>query len=496
MPLYSGKRGIQTPSQLLPLPRLNPAMRGWPELNLADPINSKLVGYWSMDGGTLVGTSLRDLSGSGNTGTLVNTPTLQNGKIGQSLNFVNSSSEYVNVGTMGSFGTQMANFSFATWINTTAANAGYIAGAFNNGGTMGLNIAVSAGNGGTNASGKLNFLFRDNGGTTVEYATTNASNFNDGNWHHLAYVFDNGSSAPRMKIYVDGASQALTVNGTSTGPVSSFANWAFAMTLAARNVRGTIGGFTSCNMDDVRFYARSLTPADVWRLYSDASGGLGLLWQPRRIVGVSAGDTTVTPGAGAVAVTGFAPTLTAGDTLTPGAGAVTATGFAPTVAAGTTLAPGVGFVSVTGFAPTVTVAGNLELTPDAGTVSVTGFAPTITGEASAAPVVGGGGDEDIQRQKWLAWAKRKQARQKRKGAPRKAVPEPLVQEALIEPESEPVAPDLSGALLAANLARVRAAQVEQGARDAAMAATVSALAEAARLAREEEEEDLAVLLMA
>jgi hypothetical protein len=101
-----------------------------------------------------------------------------------------------------------------------------------------------------------------------------------------------------------------------------------------------------------------------------------------------AAGATAAPGAGAVTVAGQAPTLAAGASMAPGAGAVTALGRQPTVAANSTAAPGVGAVTVTGFAPTVDVAGNVTLTPGVGVVTVAGLAPVVAANSTTAPGTG------------------------------------------------------------------------------------------------------------
>lgn len=315
---FPGRRGVQAPTQLIPSSRSRLAgSQGWSRLNLNDPINNKLVAYYSMDGGTLVGSVLQDLSGSGNTGTLVNAPTVVAGKIGKALRFINSSSQYADIGTLGNFGSQMANFSIGTWISTTLANSGYLMGDFNNGASMGLNIAISSTNGGASASGKLNFYVRDNAAVQVEYATTNATNFNDGNWHHILFTFDNAASAPRMHIYVDGVDIPLTVNGTSTGPLSTnLLNWGYPLTIGARNVRGVIGGFVPATVDDLRIWTRTVTPVEARRLYTETGGNLGLLTPRRRIVGLSSGSYSGSLPNSLTTVGTFAGTVTGGVTLT------------------------------------------------------------------------------------------------------------------------------------------------------------------------------------
>lgn len=101
-------------------------------------------------------------------------------------------------------------------------------------------------------------------------------------------------------------------------------------------------------------------------------------------------DTTITPGAGLLVVTGYSPTVTSGTIITPGAGALLITGYAPSVAFGTVITPGAGSLLIAGFAPTVTnnSTGNTTITPGAGSLVITGYAPTFTSGSVLTPGAG------------------------------------------------------------------------------------------------------------
>jgi len=127
----------------------------------------------------------------------------------------------------------------------------------------------------------------------------------------------------------------------------------------------------------------------------------------------SGSGTTVTPGVGALTLTGFAPTVLTPQKVLPGVGQLTLTGFAPTVLTPRLVQPGVGQLTLTGFAPTVltprlvqTGLGQLTLTgfaptvviapvgssvlaqPGVGQLTLTGFAPTVLTPQKVLPGVG------------------------------------------------------------------------------------------------------------
>lgn len=108
-------------------------------------------------------------------------------------------------------------------------------------------------------------------------------------------------------------------------------------------------------------------------------------------------NQAINPGAGTIALTGYAPTVaqTAGQTINPGAGGIALTGYAPSVAqtANQALAPGVGSLALTGYAPTVTQASTSpNLVPDVGLIAITGYAPSVTQGGSKV-----GGDDRPER---------------------------------------------------------------------------------------------------
>src|ERR1700723_445663 len=82
---------------------------------------------------------------------------------------------------------------------------------------------------------------------------------------------------------------------------------------------------------------------------------------------------TLTPAAGSILLTGFAPSVD--QSLVPSASSIVVTGQAPIVAAGNTVAPSVGSVVVTGVAPS-DAAGN-TVAPGAGSILLTGEAPSV-----------------------------------------------------------------------------------------------------------------------
>lgn len=107
-----------------------------------------------------------------------------------------------------------------------------------------------------------------------------------------------------------------------------------------------------------------------------------------------------------------------------------------------------------------------------------------------------GSGDDIRRKKWLEWGRKKAQERRRKGAQ----PDPVVIPRETQPATEVAAPiqvvdtgrnAVSRALLAANLAAIRAQQAEQD----RIAATVSELRDLVAEARAQDEEEAEMLLI-
>jgi hypothetical protein len=83
----------------------------------------------------------------------------------------------------------------------------------------------------------------------------------DGQWHHVAGIFDNGT----MTIYVDGAPDATAVGGSTFGIAST--RYGFIGSQSEATVfdgdRSGSPGYWMGSMDDVRIYDKALTQDDI-----------------------------------------------------------------------------------------------------------------------------------------------------------------------------------------------------------------------------------------
>jgi len=187
------------------------------------------------------GTSITDLSGNGNTGTLTNGPTFDGGNIG-SINF-DGSNDFVTFGTsFGNFGTD--NFNVSLWIKTTQNNNAYSGVIAKFASNAGLWIQL-------NPITK-NVWFGWHGST---YLTSTAS-VNNGEWRQISCQRTGDTTA---QIYVDGV---LVSSGAGrTGTSNSNATF----DIGRINISGR---YYSGKTAAVTFYNRALTAAEVFQNFT------------------------------------------------------------------------------------------------------------------------------------------------------------------------------------------------------------------------------------
>jgi hypothetical protein len=153
-------------------------------------------------------------------------------------------------------------------------------------------------------------VIRQSTGTLCNFQLANRDNttgttFNGvmevGKWHHVAAVWDGTD----LKAYVDGVHLGNVTLGTASGPTS------WDITIAAQQqATGSYVAHWFGLQDDLRFYSRALSDAEIGVLFSDS----GMFTAILDVIGFDEGVATVRATFGAVV-----PTLLAGDiTVTNG----------------------------------------------------------------------------------------------------------------------------------------------------------------------------------
>ena len=215
-----------------------------------------LVGHWEME---LRGTTVSDLSGNGNNGTIVAGNAVDTeGFFGRALDFdavlggvevtdaVSIQDIFDSGGTMSS------------WIKPRTDGAGNNGRLAEKGGGRWFAVtqdSVAAGFGDI----QWNFDFSGtNGGWET---TTNGIAY--GTWNHVAITYDSDAVANDPIMYVNGVSQAITENATPVGTRISDAG----QNLFIGNRLDTARAFDG-TIDEVRLYSDILTATEVLNLYT------------------------------------------------------------------------------------------------------------------------------------------------------------------------------------------------------------------------------------
>lgn len=171
--------------------------------------NANFDGVWHMDTDPSTST-LTDYSGNGVDGTSFGAMTstdLINAQLGSGIDFDGANDYFALATKTFTNAGQITELTASAWINTT-----YVGGTFNNWSIIDFdrseyfNVFV-------HGDGRLGFATRGQGagGLVDSYAGT-AGDLNDGNWHHVAAVYDGTDKL----LYIDGA-LALTVPNAHGG---------------------------------------------------------------------------------------------------------------------------------------------------------------------------------------------------------------------------------------------------------------------------------------
>lgn len=205
---------------------------------------------------------------------------------------LNGDADYVNIGTMGSYGTGLDTntFVFSAWIRSAnTASIMSLLGTINTGNTTILQLQLNCDantSADTLGAGKIRLFRRDEDGFNFYGGVDTNSGITDGSPHHLVVLGDNNG----ISMWIDGVSQTIATGTDTPGNVpDNMANFEFAMDLGARNVRGTHGQFFIGNMSDVYIWRiannATFTQAEIDQLSKSRVKRIGLQIQPTLLLG-------------------------------------------------------------------------------------------------------------------------------------------------------------------------------------------------------------------
>lgn len=149
---------------------------------------------------------------------------------------------------------------WAFWIKYTSATANLIPmSRMSSGSRQGVGIAAN-----NPTTGNLNCFFYDTTAQRLSITTTGI-NLNNGNWRHVAFVWDRTLDANAQKLYVDGA---LATQGTAS------AAWIMGQNVVrmGRAIDGFWGSLVG-DMADIAIWSAKLTAEEIARLAGRCSPG-------------------------------------------------------------------------------------------------------------------------------------------------------------------------------------------------------------------------------
>ena len=162
--------------------------------------------------------------------------------------------DYINVGTMGNFGSTLVDATYEFWIKTTQTTQAVALGTYNDGTTTAVAMQLNTEANGTAAEDKISNHLRDEDNMELE-GSADAAAFNDGGWHQVAIV--NRGPSNGVEIYLDGSSLTVTILEAQTP--DNLVDFAYDLTLGARNLRGTIDRFANAFFDEFRISSTART---------------------------------------------------------------------------------------------------------------------------------------------------------------------------------------------------------------------------------------------
>lgn len=234
------------------------------KLRFEDPTETGLVGYWKLDAG--VGTTIRDHSGTGNTGTLsgtyawtTNAPSRVTFDNAGGLSF-DGATTYVSLGTT-SIPNPNATQSVAMWIYYPSLPSGGARTMFEN-----LDNSVTGYRFSIGSTSKLQVWNAKSSGSGLRasYDISNTTTYPLNTWRHVAFTYDSATNYTRL--YLNGvevnADNTVTPNAVTTSSVR----------IGNRN---TGAEWWLGDLDDVRVYNVALSASEVLALYNGGYPGRG-----------------------------------------------------------------------------------------------------------------------------------------------------------------------------------------------------------------------------
>ncbi len=213
-----------------------------------------ILACWKLD--ETSGLTAADSTGSGNDGNLFNMAGNEwtDGAVGGALHF-DGSNDYMAIQNLHYDSSGYPEVTVTAWIRTSNGGNQIIASYDRN---EYWRLEINGSGGGT---GQVGWDVRTNAGQ-VDYGSI--TRVDDGEWHHVAGVFDNGT----MTIYIDGSPEPSTSRGSTFGRGVNTRYGFLGVGSEATTFNGSRGpnNYFDGDMDDVRIYDRALSAGEIAQL--------------------------------------------------------------------------------------------------------------------------------------------------------------------------------------------------------------------------------------
>lgn len=207
-------------------------------------VTNGLVGHWTFDSETISGSTVSDVSGNGNNGTISGNPDQTTGKIGGALEF-DGVSDYVDVGDIDY--SSYDEIAVSMWVKTSINDHDHdlVLGNARNNTLNGFSLS-------NYVSGHWYFYHAN--------LNNNIGAISEGGWSHIVLIIKEND---KKVAYVNGIQKLNATSGDydiDNGDVHTYIG-------AGGDIAGGTKLFEGI-IDDVRIYNRALTESEVEQLYS------------------------------------------------------------------------------------------------------------------------------------------------------------------------------------------------------------------------------------